>query len=372
MKKVLLSSALALSFTMGALMAPSISLADKVTWQQRKELFVKGTITDSQGKTWNVLYLPGADKINNVSKESFNMSWDLLKEMGTKEFWKERLDEVQDGWSIAKEATQDYWIKGVKKDYKTAKEKAASIKKGDFGALPSRTATWTKFGIKAVGRTVTFPLGVAYGVGIQSTAIPLVSILGYPLMSTTVAAGGGVVVPGVMYAWNGAAWVGTSLSSNEPTSENYFIRIKYGQEEKKDMVIDKKGFDTLLISSAVESMSKEEIAKIQVQIDELVKQRQALEEQKDAKYSDLYANESYKLFEKMLSDSWYAKSVTLDQASKEVLVDDAKLTELVKAFLVELGVEPSEQRVASVKATLQKNLEKLLREMATTVVAPKA
>lgn len=372
MKKILLSSALALSFATGTALVPSVSLADKVTWEQRKELFVKGTITDNQGKTWNVLYLPGAEKINTISKDSINMSWDILKRMGTKEFWKDRSEEVLEGWSTAKEATNEYWIKGVKEDYKTAKEKSASIKKGDFGALPSKTATWTKFGAKAVGRTVTFPLGVAYGLGVQSTAIPLVSILGYPLASTAFAAGGGVLLPGVMYAWNGTAWVGTSLSSNEPTSENYFIRIRHGVEERKDLVIDKKGFENILITSAVESMTHDEIAKIQVQIDELVKKEQALEENKRAKYEQLYANESYKLFEKMLSDSWYAKSVTLDQASKEIILDDAKLTELVQTFLTQLGVEPTPERVASVKASLEKNLQRLLREMATTVVAPKA
>lgn len=364
MKKIFVSSILTVTFGMGALLAPSVSFADKVTWQQRQELFVKGTITDTGGKTWNVIYLPGTEKVATVSKSNFKFAWKIIKEVGTKEFWKDRYAEVKKGFETAKESTQDYWIEGIKDDFSDAKEKSGSIKKGEFGALPAKTATWTKFGVKAVGRTITFPVGVAYGLGVESAAIPLVSILGYPLMSSVVAVGGGAVVPGVMYAWNGAAWVTTSLYSNEPTTENFFVRIKSAPgEEAKDLVIDKKGFDTLLIGSALKALNEVEIAKIQSEIEKLVKQTQLLRNSQDKKYEDLRANESYKMFEKLLNNAYSAKSVTLDQASKEVLVDDVKLAELIKEFLIQLGVEPSEERVADVKATLKKNLEGLLREM---------
>lgn len=367
MKKIIVSSLLTVMFGVGTVLTPSVSLAEKVTWQQRQELFAKGTITDASGKTWNVIYLPGTDKVTSVSKSSFKEAWRIIKEFGTKSFWKDRYEEVQEGYETAKEVTKDYWIKGIKEDYSDAKEKSDSIKKGDFGAFPAKTAAWTKFGVKAVGRTVTFPIGVAYGLGVESTAIPLFSILGYPLASSVVAVGGGAVVPGVMYAWNGVAWVSTSFYSNEPTAENFFIRIKSAPgEQQQDLVIDKKGFDTLLIGSALKALNDAETAKIQEEIEKLVKQAQVLRDAEYAKYDELHANESFKLFEKLLNQAYSAKSVTLDQASKEVLFDDSKLTELIKEFLTQLGAEVSDEKVASVKETLKKNLERLLREMALT------
>lgn len=367
MKKLFVSSILTATFGLGTLVAPSMSFAEKVTWQQRQELFVKGTITDATGKTWNVIYLPGTEKVATTSKSAFKEAWSIIKELGTKAFWKNRYEEMQKGVETAKDVTSDYWINGIKEDYSDAKEKSASIKKGDFGALPAKTATWTKFGFKAVGRTITFPVGVAYGLGVESTAIPLVSILGYPLASSVVAVGGGAVLPGVMYAWNGAAWVSTSFYSNEPTSENFFIRIKSAPgEQEKDLVIDKKGFDTLLIGSALKVLNDAEVAKIQSEIDNLVKQTQVLRDAEYNKYNELRSNETYKLYQTLLYQSYAAKSVTLDDASKEVLVDDAKLTELIKEFLIQLGSDPTDEKVAAVKSSLKQNLEKLLREMAAT------
>lgn len=370
MKKIFVNSMLAATMVTAAVVVPSVSYADKVTWQQRQELYAKGTITDTTGKTWNVIYLPGTEKVKTVSKDNLKTAWNIIKELGKKEFWKDRLDEVKGGYETSKDATQVYWIKGVKQDYVDAKDKVASIKKGDFGAGPAKTAAWTKFGIKAVGRTVTFPIGVAYGLGVESAAIPLVSILGYPLAGTVWAAGGGAVVPGVMYAWNGVAWVGTSFSSNEPTSENFFIRIKSSSNEPaQDLVIDKKGFDTLLIGSALKALNNAEVAKLQEKIDKLVKQVQDLRSEQSEKSDELYANENYKMYENLLRQSYAAKSVTLDQASKEILVDDAQLTDLIKEFLTHLGVEPTEEKVASVKETLKKNLEGLLKEMASSIPA---
>ncbi|MGZ3773639.1 MAG: hypothetical protein ACXVCY_06545 [Pseudobdellovibrionaceae bacterium] len=369
MKKLIMSSVLTMTFGVGAMLAPSVSLADKVTWQQRQELYTKGTITDAAGKTWNVIYLPGTAKVANVSKDNLKTSWDILKKIGTEDFWKDRYHEVKKGYYTAKDATENYWLKGMKEDYSDAKTKSDSIKKGDFGAFPAKTATWAKFGFKVVGRTVTFPVGVAYGLGVESAAVPLFQIIGYPVAGSLYAVGGGAVVPGVMYAWNGVAWVSTSMYSNEPTRENFFIRIKSGSgQESKDLVIDKKGFDTLLIGSVLKALNEGEVDQLQTQIDELIKKERALYDKKNAKYDELYANQSYKLYEQLLQDAYSAKSVTMDEQSKEVLVDDAKLTELIKEYLVKLGAEPTDEKVNAVKFTLKKNLEGMLREMAVTSV----
>ncbi|MGZ3771466.1 MAG: hypothetical protein ACXVCR_16930 [Bdellovibrio sp.] len=370
MKKNFLSSMLAVTMVTTAVAVPSVSFADQVTWQQRQELYAKGTITDASGKTWNVIYLPGTERVKTVSKSSFKEAWDIIKRMGQKEFWQDRYQEVKNGYETAKDATEDYWIKGMKEDYTDAKEKSASVKAGEFGAMPAKAAAWTKFGVKAVGRTVTFPIGVAYGLGVESTAIPLVSILGYPLASTVIAAGGGAVVPGVMYAWNGVAWVGTAFYSNEPTTENFFIRIKSAPGvQPKDLVIDKKGFDTLLIGSALKALNDAEIAKLGAKIDKLLEEVKSLRKTESDKYDELYANENYKQYEQLLQKAYSAKSVTLDQASHEILFDDAQLTELIKEFLKQLEVEATDERVAEVKATLKKNLEGLLKEMALAVPA---
>lgn len=372
MKKIFVNVVLPLSMITASLTLPSISFAEKVTWQQRQELYAKGTITDVSGKTWNVIYLPGTEKVKTVSRSNFKEAWNIIKEMGTKEFWLDRYDEVKKGYNTAKEVTKDYWIKGIKNDYTDAKEKTATVKKGEFGALPAKTAAWTRFGVKAIGRTITFPLGVAWGLGVESAAIPLVSILGYPLSSSVIAVGGGAVVPGVMYAWNGVAWIGTSFYSNEPTAENFFIRIKFNSDEQpKDLVIDKKGFDTLLIGSALKALNNAETAKLDEKMDKLFTELQALRKMEADKYIELHANENYKLYEQLLYKAYAAKSVTLDQASQEILFDDAQLTDLIKEFLKQLEVEVTEERVVEVKATLKKNLEGLLKEMALAV-APKS
>jgi len=338
--------------------------ADQITWKQRKELFLKGTITDKKGNTWDVIYLPGVESITSEANSSFKEAARVIKKLATKDFWDNRMEEFKTGLNTSKDVTMNYWIKGIHSDYLEAKEKSASISENEFGGVGGKIATWTKFGVLASGRTVTFPIGVVYGLGVESTLIPLGSIVGTPVWSGVVALGGGIALPGVFYVWNGIAWVATSINKNEPNHENYFIVLKFNKNIKDEsLVIDKKGFDTLLMGSIVKALSMNEINSLQKQASEYYSQYLNLSKKQDEKVSELNKNEQYLLLEKLLADAYLKNDVKLNSDSQQILMNEVQLNQLISDCLKEMNVEPREETITQIKQTLKENLKALLKEV---------
>lgn len=358
----------------GALFLPLKGYSDQITWTQRKQLYFKGTLTDKSGKTWDVLYLPGVESVTTDAKSSFDEAKKLLKTMSKKEFWQDRRAEFEKGVKTAKNATMNYWINGIKEDYNSAKKISSSISENEFGGVGGKVATWTKFGVLATGRTVTFPVGVAYGIGVESTLQPLTSIIGVPVLSGIIAIGGGFLVPGVMYVWNGAAWFATSIYSNEPTTESYYIVLKDSSKSQKQgaLVIDKKGFDTLLMGSVVKALNEVELKQISEKATEYYHQYIKTLGEYDTKEAEMRKNADYKLMEELLKEAYSKAEVQLNEESKQVLLDDEKLESLIKEYLIKVGTEPTDEKIKQVKATLNSNLKSLLKDVKLASLLPKA
>jgi hypothetical protein len=387
--------------------------ADGLTPDQRKELFIKGTITDKKThKVWNVILVPGADNITNGAKGALGDAKGDFTALGTKDFWIDRGQDIQDGFTFSKDSlsfstdslkfsrdvVKKDWLGGIKEDYQETVEENKTIVPGEIGSDFSRVVSWGWFGMKAIGRTIWLPLGTAGGVAgaaggvvgaaggvAYSIVAPAAITLGKPIIGGLLIDGAGrsAVVPAMAYIWNGVAWVGDSFG-NVPTQESFFINLQYQDPktgEQTMLVIDNQGFQTLVQASALQAMTDAQRAQLQAQVDAIqtqieqtvkpLQQKQKdLNEQSDEAYQKFNDSAAEQALRTLYGKAMDSTNVTMSPDAKDAYMDQAKLRLLVVNYLKSMGVaSPSDEMVDGICKNVGDTLNGMRVQMAQ-VVAP--
>jgi len=365
-------------------LSPLSSYADHLQGNQRKELFIKGTVTDQKThQTWDVILVPGISNITNNAGDGFAASGKDFADLSKKEFWKNIGIEFKDGFKFSKDVIKSQWVEGIDGDYKGAVAANKSITPGEIGSGFEHVASWTWFGIKAVARTAWMPVGVAGGVA-YSVAAPVATVAEKPVIEGVVfnAATRGVLVPAVLYVWNGIAWTASSIG-NVPTQESFFVHLKSEDQTKPaEVVIDDAGFASIVAASVVEQLTadqrtqlQEQVKVIQAEIDKAVqplqKQQQDLQTQQDQAQNTLSNNPAEKAVNTIRDAASQDAPVSLSQDAKDTYLDQAKLRALVISSLQAAGVtSPDSQAVDTIVAKITQTLQNLHVKMAEAATKP--
>ena len=331
-------------------------IGERLSWDQEKELFVKGTITDGD-KVWDVRFIPGSSKINQDSLQAQKDALEDLKSYGKKIFWKEEvLEPMKSGVNISKDSVIKYWLHGIGEDFQQTRLENSTIKPGSFGSRIGPSWNWSKFSIKSLGRTITFPIGVIAG-GLYSVLAPTYSVVLVPISAGENSFLEGMVLPGVLYVWNGTSWTAT-FYSNVPEEENFFVRLKTSSGSK-EMVIDIKGLQALVERSVYDLKSLEINEKAKTENEPYKAEIQKIENQAQKDRTDVL-NKSDETTYNTIVDHWGKK--VLNNQAKEIYVDEKELRAFVKSAFEKMGISnPSDEEINHATSLLMTNVEKILK-----------
>jgi hypothetical protein len=164
---------------------------------QLGDLYLYGELTDTRGNRWNVWLLPGVVPPIEDAGEMWELSGELLEDLGEGEFWGNRVEDVGDGLEFAfEDSLGDFMVMGIAEDYgDTAEDLGELARETPFGWIPRMAgrAVWG-FVLKPLGRVGGGLLGFVGGIGYAAGA-PVVQVAARPVGSVVVAVGGGVIAP---------------------------------------------------------------------------------------------------------------------------------------------------------------------------------
>jgi hypothetical protein len=385
-----------------------VAYSPRMTKAQRKELFVRGQITDCDGNIWNIKVIPGSDKSKQMTIKSWRFAGKEAKQIIKIETYtkagrdgkaaaKASFNFAKSSSKLLKKGIWDYMIvEGVYKDlivrnakvWKQAGVTVAGLH-GSFGWLFGaiyagvlKPVTLTGVNIARAAFHITEGAVVLVG-GIAGTAggliatvsspviVPVVEVLVHPLLAVGSILTTGTIIPGAVYVWNGTAWASTQLS-HVPDSETViggvrFVRLENPkQAEKPKLEVSANELNTIAeagVKTATERTQEKELqvkqAELRKQIDEL--QRQASE----------LANQEYKLRQALEADASvaavsslvykvYSSKVIVSEEVKAAASDDKKVEELALNAASKLGVVLSDSELAAAVKQIKANLANIV------------
>lgn len=329
-------------------------------WNHHKELFVRGTLTDSKGVTWDILFMPGSRPITDSAKENWEDSAEPLKNLVDKSFYRSYVvGPFEDGVEFAfNDAWKENWYDGISSDFSRALKDKPS-----FGGFFGKAVGWGWFVMKGVGRTIGAPLmtagGLTYAVG-----VPVLSVAVQPVATVWLAGVAGTVVPSALYVWNGAAWVATYFS-DLPESESWLVEIVNdgdggGNSAPQTYVIDKIGLVALMKGSVRQAISTMETAP-------LLAERMMLEEKIERNSAEtskvenrLYTDPDYTEMKEIFRAAWN-RHVEIDEEIRTIYMDRAALKAIVQEYLSEIGAESSDELVEEAVVQILENVKMIQR-----------
>lgn len=356
--------------TIGAFMinAANSFASETLTPSQRTQLYVEGKITTQDGKTWNVLYLPGTQKIKGIHEKSLKEAMELISEMAKPEFWKAIADNYKDAKRELKSSTHSFRT-DLLETWNQLKIDLKKIPKGSFGEKPAKAYIVTKAAAEGAATSVGYGFEVSF-ITIQVNAETAISVVGTPALAGAEAVIGGYLIPGVLYVWNGAAWVATNFTSQQvPENESLLVRLdtENNGTNPRQLVIDKKGFDSILMGIILMEQNRAQNEKLNEVIE--AKRKELEDEYKNRQdlNNRFYEDPEYMAYRKLLDEVYSSDQVEFNAETKELALNDEQLDNLIKEYLTKLNVKPEEQspeRVASLRekikaqvALLQKKLQ---------------
>jgi hypothetical protein len=96
-----------------AMLLPAPLGAEPLNWQQRKELFMEGTIADEDGNTWRIRILPGAHRIDR-GRGVEGRGTTPRRCLGRPLLYRHRVRPGSaSGGALARASLADFWFKGI-------------------------------------------------------------------------------------------------------------------------------------------------------------------------------------------------------------------------------------------------------------------
>src|SRR5437870_13611088 len=113
-----------------------IALGVKPSWDQRKELWLSGEITDKNtNKTWNVIIVPGAHKIDQDALHRCQDAEKAIAAMAHRPFWVNRKKDVKDGLLLSQDVIKAQWRTGIRHDLPRTKSDDNTLVPLSFGSF---------------------------------------------------------------------------------------------------------------------------------------------------------------------------------------------------------------------------------------------
>ena len=255
------------------------------------ELYKYGTITDSNGQSWKISYLPGSKAITTLMVDSYSDAGDHLENLADADFYEDWIWEpFASGLDLAiGESIGDYWLVGSLEDLGLMFDLWAES--NTFGGPVGKIIGSSWYLLKIGFRTVSFPIGTAVGIGIAAV-VPPVALALQPTMAVFYVAVPGSTLPVVLYAWNGTLFLPTALM-DAPTEESILVSKVLPAFDLR--TLDEKLLSIIIIGSINRVEMEEQNKELYYQIDKLNKQIDSLNEQVGKNSNTQEENQLYEL-----------------------------------------------------------------------------
>ncbi|MCK5071898.1 MAG: hypothetical protein KAQ98_00630 [Bacteriovoracaceae bacterium] len=379
----------------------------RMNWDQRKELFVVGTITDCEGQVWNIKMTPGSDSSKEMVIEGWRFAGDRTKELFKIETYKKVAQDTKDATvesakftkesaKLAKQGVWDFlivdglyetllvdtkndWVNGVK---------TANELRGKFGWLFGAIyAGFLRPAVQTVGNVaetvlwhvpkglVTSIVGVAGVTGgtvatvSSPVVVPAVEVLGRPLLALGSILTVGSTIPGAIYVWNAGTWTTTQLS-DIPTEEvsiggiDFITLENAAQREPTRMKLTINDFKMLIQGSILATVKDEKQKVISDKMDVL---RKKLDEEigrlrrENSKISDEHENNPATVAANdVRSKARRTDIVKADEETNELLVNDANLRKLVIEYSEALELTLTDEEIDSTIKSIKRLANSLI------------
>ena len=106
------------------------------SWEQRKELWLRGEITDrAANKTWDVVVVPGAQAINRRFRDAWRDSAETLASMAHEPFWARRKAQLTSGLRFSRRAVRTQGLGGIAHDFDETRAENGKVAHGEMGSV---------------------------------------------------------------------------------------------------------------------------------------------------------------------------------------------------------------------------------------------
>lgn len=382
-----------------------VAYSPRMTKKQRKELFVHGRITDCDGNIWNIKVIPGSDKSKQMTIKSWRYAGNKAKQMFQIETYKKAVRHgkyaskasfnfAKSSSKLLKKGIWDYMIvDGVYENllrdnarvWKNAGVTVSRLR-GSFGWLFGaiyagilKPVTLTGVNVVQAAFHITKGAVVLVG-GIAGTAggivatvaspviVPVVEVMTQPLLAVGSILTTGSIIPGIVYVWNGTAWVSTQLS-HVPDSETViggvrFVRLENPkQPEKPQVEVTTQNFSEVIESGVRHTTMKTQQGELTEKRKEIEKQIAELQKEANNINNRIYSLETEYRSESAVQSMTallykiYGANVTVAPEVIEAAKNDETLRELIQKYADENGVSLSEQEIQNALSEIKRNLK---------------
>lgn len=208
------------------------------TAEQLEELYEHGTITvyradGSKRGHWELLTLPGAKSIRDISKEQWRYAFESFSGLARSDYWvNDFVGGIASGWDIA-ERGYSIGVSYIPVRWNYALSVQANIDQNNWDSLLHSSWNWSKFGVAAFIDSL-WSLGFG-GVGaLTALYLPAFHLFRRSIGATMVAFYGGTLMPSMSFAWNYLFWY--LLSSEDiPDRETLLVRWVPASSDKCDL-----------------------------------------------------------------------------------------------------------------------------------------
>jgi hypothetical protein len=354
-------------FILTSMTMTQMSYAKLMTSDQYQELYVNGTITDENGKVWKVRVIPGVTNIKKNASEAWVQAGLELKEFVKAEFWDENVKKQFDrGTKNLNDSIFKFGIYQIQNHYNDAATENQKLDSETFGLTFIKVYNWLKFTGKSISTTLYSLFSTAFYAA-YTVIVPTGSVILQPLKSIWYGGVEGGIYPAAVYIWNGTAWVGTYYS-HVPKEASYWVEIS--GINNQTYKLDIHGLSAIITGSLVSHMTKTQIEELnttyQVLNEEYKRLWNKIDENRLERFQiekDLENNDHYKLMRTLISEALIHSESELDNESRTIFMDDAKLRELIHESAKKLELKDfSEEQVDLILEKIKTTVQEILKQ----------
>lgn len=335
--------------------------AESQNFRQHVELLTEGTITDASGRTWNVRFVPGTRRINDVLVDGWTGAGESMLELVGADLWLDDIPEaVVDGGEFSRDVIVEHFAEGLADDVRLAQRRNAELRPGDFGRSFIIPWNWTKAATMMTFRTLWLPVGTTLGVT-YSVAAPPVMVAWRPIEATLQVGFTGVLAPTLGHIWNGTTWTATFLN-DVPERESRWVSRTL---RRVPFEMDATGLELFVRGTAAEHVLETDSTDTHDAVREIDAEIRALRAKKDELVAEMgrshpEARSARAEKQKLHKEARYGGPLEWTPEA-EAALEDAALDAMIAEELDVLGVDADEQTVDAIRERVARELRALSR-----------
>lgn len=367
--------------------------------KQKKELWITGTVTDSEGRVWNIWVVPGTRKSKLWITEGWTDAGKEIQTLFGKELWGEDVPEAfKDGARYTKRAGKAFGRSFKDATYGVVVDMGRDIGSGyrtlvtdnrrlknerpvGYPAIMVLNGLW--FGVKAAWEVVEVPIESALRLTFDTTlyrggalagsmayapGYVMVRVVYHPVAALWNAAIEGTLVAGSYYTWNGFSWTVAHRSRVPERESAPWVTIITDPTDKNpgnptpvELTVDAEDFNNLVAASIRGALMEQKVKELQDEVDALRKQLDERQEKISVERHQYGEAPEVKTLEQIVADSYSAQIRKLSPDVQAVYMDRENLVKLIDQVAVQLEVTLSPELKEQIVVRVHREVKRIIR-----------